>query len=429
LTFLRSIDSEESTLSGHLTSEQIGKLLAGTLSRKEARPVVAHLFTCCDTCLAALSPEPATEEDFDQPISATFEVVLGRTREIAKAKRWLEDYLLGGRRVAFLDLPLFQRKRLSTWDFCLVLLQASNSLRRDYPAQMIELAEIAVEASRLVPLAPYGLRKVRDLEARAWGELANAYRVADDLARSESALRRAFERFDRGTGDPLLLARLHDLAASLFIARRRFEDASRSLDIAYALFTDSRDRHAAGRVLISAGRLAAHLSDLEAACVRLYKGLKQIERRRDPDLVFLTLHNLLLYTFELGHFAEAWQLLQEMRPLYSMRAKRIDQTRLIWMEGRIAVALEKFEEAELALKQTKEEFQRAGLFYHAAVAGLELAAVWFRQGQTSQVKGIVGELVASFGRVRVQREALAALVMLQQALAQERASLQLIEET
>jgi hypothetical protein len=131
----------------------------------------------------------------------------------------------------------------------------------------------------------------------------------------------------------------------------------------------------------------------------------------------------------LEDFGEAWQLLQEMRPLYSIRAKRIDQTRLIWMEGRIAVALEKFEEAELTLKQTKEEFQRAGLFYHAAVAGLELAAVWFQQGKTALVKGIVGELVASFGRVRVQREALAALMVLQRALAQERASLQLIEET
>jgi tetratricopeptide (TPR) repeat protein len=416
-------------LSGHLTLEQIGKLLTGTLSRKESRPVVAHLLTCCDTCLSALSPEAATEDVYDQAISAAFEVVVGRTREIAEARRWLEDYLLGGRRIAFLKLPLYQRKQLSTWDFCLVLLQASNALRRSYPDQMVELAEIAVEASRLVPLAPHGLRKVRDLEARAWGELANAYRAADKLPRSENALAQAFERFERGTGDPLLLARLHDLAASLFISQRRFADASRSLEEAYALFGGSGDRHAAGRVLIKAGNLSNYSGNLDVACVRFYLGLKQIDRHRDSDLVFLTLHNLLETTVDSEDFTVAWQLLQEMRPLYSVRAKRIDQIKQIWMEGRIAVALKKFSEAELALKQAKEEFEEEGLFYHAAGAGLELAAVWFRQGKTGWVKGIVGELIARFSRVRVQREALAALLVLQQALAQERASIELIEET
>src|SRR5436305_3889121 len=138
--------------------------------------------------MAARCRERATEEAYDQAISAAFEVVRVRAREIDEAKRWLEDYLRGGRRTPFLELPLHQRKRLSTWGFCTVLLRASNTLRRDYPAQMVELAEIAVEASRLVPLVPYGLRRVRDLEARAWGELANAYRVADDLPRPETDL-------------------------------------------------------------------------------------------------------------------------------------------------------------------------------------------------------------------------------------------------
>jgi tetratricopeptide (TPR) repeat protein len=416
-------------LSGHLAPEQFEKMLAGKLSRREKRSLMAHLLAGCEDCKAALHPGPQPEQAYDRPILAAFETVRAQAREAAEAKRWLATYLQGGRRTPFLELPRYRRKQLATWGFCSMLLRASYALRRDYPAQMVELAEIAVEASRLVPLAPFGLRQVRDLEARALGELANACRVADDLPRAEKFLVGAFERVQWGTGDPLLLARLHDLAASLFTYQRRFEDASRSLEEAYGLFMGSGDRHAGGRVLIKVGILSFYAGDVESAWERFYQGLKQLDRRRDADLVFLALHNYLHATVDLGDFREARPLLQDLRPLYTLRAKRTDEIRLTWTEGRIAVALEDFAAAELALKQSKDEFARAGLFYHAAGAGLELAAVWFQQGKTAEVKEIVGELVATFARVRVQREALAALLVLNKALVREAASLELIQRT
>ena len=45
--------SEEGTLSQHLTSEMLGELLAGRLSRREARSVVAHLVQSCEVCIAS----------------------------------------------------------------------------------------------------------------------------------------------------------------------------------------------------------------------------------------------------------------------------------------------------------------------------------------------------------------------------------------
>src|SRR5262249_48938238 len=173
---------------------------------------------------------------------------------------WLGGYL--GRQFSYFNLPLWRRLQLATWGFCDVLLRASNALRRDYPAEMVHLAEIAVAASRLVPFPPVAptqarrhgvLKRFKDLESRACAELANAYRVADKLPRAELALNRAFGCFHVGTGDPLLLARLNDVAASLYASQRRFNEAFSCVTQAYSIFRSSGDRHSAGRVLISAG--------------------------------------------------------------------------------------------------------------------------------------------------------------------------------
>lgn len=425
-------------MSEHLTSEELAELLAGWLGRREARSIVAHLVQSCEVCIEALQPRPVEEDAYEEAISAAFEKVRARERERAAAVDWLGEYLGAGRRSSYFKLPLSRRRQLATWGFCDVLLRASYALRRDFPSEMVHLAEIAVAASRLVPFPAVVpersrrhlvLARFKDLEARASAELANAYRVADDLPRSEQAIHRAFECFHRGTGDPLLLARLNDVAASLFASQRRFAEAFACLAEAYSLFRVARDRHSAGRILISVGLFSGYAGDLEVAVERLYQGLCEIDRNRDPDLVFRALHNLVLFTVDLGDLREARQLLLLMQPIYAVRGKLLDRARLKWTEGRIAVELEILDEAEAALLEAKEFFVVAGLPYKAALTGLELAAVWFRQGKTAKVRGIVGELVGAFGRVGVQREALAAVLVLHNALLRERASLELIERT
>src|SRR4030095_16468789 len=57
----------------------------------------------------------------------------------------------------------------------------------------------------------------------AWGDLANAHRVANNLAEAEQAFGKAFEYLLQGTGDPYIKARLHDLHASFLGTRREFD--------------------------------------------------------------------------------------------------------------------------------------------------------------------------------------------------------------
>jgi tetratricopeptide (TPR) repeat protein len=422
-------------LSEHLTSEKLEELLAGRLSRREARSIVAHLVQSCEACIPALQPPPAEEEAYDEAISAAIESVQALDRERTDAITWLGGYL--GRQYSYFNLPLWRRRQLATWGFCDVLLRASIALRHDYPAQMVHLAEIAVAASRMVPFPavapdreprPGVLPRLKDLEARACAELANAYRVADNFPRAELAIDRAFGCFHVGTGNPLLFARLHDLAASLYASQRRFDEAFACVAEAYSSYSAVGDRHAAGRVLVKAGVFSLWAGKPEVAAERLLQGLQVIDRDRDPDLVFRALHNLLLAMVELGDLDEARAHLTRMQPLYAARCGRLDGARLRWTTGRLALRLEVFEIAERELTGARMSFAEHGMPYHSAVAGLELAALWFRQGETAKVQGIVGDLVRALGRA-LKREALAAILVLHKALQRERASLELIEST
>ena len=115
-------------------------------------------------------------------------------------------------------------------------LARSWSLRHDDPDEMVRLALFAtVIAGKLDPEV-HGPEVVKDLECRAWAELGNAYRVADDLDAADFALGRAAELALEGSRDELLEARLFDLQASLHGARRSFAAALQTLDVVHEIY-------------------------------------------------------------------------------------------------------------------------------------------------------------------------------------------------
>jgi hypothetical protein len=155
-----------------------------------------------------------------------------------------------------------------------------------------------------------------------------------------------------------------------------------------------------------------------------------IDPDREPQLVFSAFHNMLLFTVELEDYRWARQLLFRMRPLYALHAGKVDQMKLRWVEGKISAGLGDFERAERALSGARAGFEALALPYYAAVAGLDLCAVWYRRGgRTQQIRGLVDELVGAFRRVGVEREALAALLMLRKSLDRDEATLYTIEFT
>jgi tetratricopeptide (TPR) repeat protein len=429
-------------MTDHPSRDALSGFLLGRLAPGETKDVVAHLVRGCERCNEEMSPviqpmfrpgrdhgplAPEAESAYDDAVSRA-------CRRAAEWRRRIEEEReQAGSQIG--QLLFFGRKQdgdhreepgFWTWGLCEVLLEKSWSFRYDDPQTMLHLAELARETSDRLDSEIYGSEAVADLQARAWGELANSYRVADDLLRSEAALVQALAIRKRGSGEPLLRARLAELAATLCCHQRRFPDAFRALDLAQGLYLRHGDPHDAGRMVLQKGIYTGRSGDPEQGIRLLARSLKLIDRDRDPKLVFQILHNILLFRVELGEFRDANLQLFEMRPLYALHAGELDRVKLRWIEGRIAVGLAELDRAERAFLYVKEEFESRRLLYPGAIVSLDLASIWLQQGKTAEVRRLVAEMVEVFRARYVAREAIAALLMLREAVERDQVSLDLV---
>ena len=266
-----------------------------------------------------------------------------------------------------------------------------------------------------------------DLQARAWAELGNAYRVADDLISAEAALAHSLDLFGHGTGDPLLLARLMDLTASLYTDQRRFREANALFDLIHAIYQRNGDTHAAGRVLISKGISARAALQPESGLRLLARGISHVDAAQDPKLVFVAVHGLLGCLVDCGRMIEANEILVASRDLYALCGERLDAMRARWLEGQIASGLGDNETAERALLEARAGFEQTDLPFDKSLVSLDLAAIWLRQGRTAEIAELVNEMVGIFRSRNIQREAIAALLMLREALQKKQVTAALLQ--
>ncbi|HWM91021.1 MAG TPA: hypothetical protein VN493_09660 [Thermoanaerobaculia bacterium] len=294
-------------------------------------------------------------------------------------------------------------------------LERSVSLRYRDPAGMIRDAEAARTLVFLVPLRRYGKKVAADLRARVLAELGNAYRVADDLDMAGDTLADAAAWARRGTGDPRLLARVGDLAASLHADSRRFEEAIRVIARVRSFYEQLGDYHRAGRALIKQGIFTRESGKPLEAMALFACGLKCLEPGRDPNLELTAVHGLAYCLHEAGCSAEARELLIENQSLYESLAEPLKTVRLRWLEGKIAFALGDDLEAEVALRTARHGYQKAGKYYDVALVSLDLALVLAKEERRIELIALVDGIVPIFRRFKLQREQIAALVLLRRA--------------
>ncbi|HEX7185127.1 MAG TPA: hypothetical protein VF756_25085 [Thermoanaerobaculia bacterium] len=123
------------------------------------------------------------------------------------------DLLANGRGVVALVRD--GRMRVAGRSVYEALLARAWAVRFDNRLERTHLAELALDLALHFPPGRYGRRRTADLQARAWGEVADAYRLAGRLPEAREALREAVRRLESGTGDPGLAARLAGMEASL----------------------------------------------------------------------------------------------------------------------------------------------------------------------------------------------------------------------
>ena len=155
--------------------------------------------------------------------------------------------------------------------------------------------------------------------------------------------------------------------------------------------------------------------------------MKHLDPDLDPQLVFVSRHGLLHALTDCGEYQQASRLLLRSGLREAFAAEPINLLKLRWVEGKIHGGLGRLDTAERAFSQVRQEFLRIGQFYEAALVGIELAAVWLRQGRAPEVQELASEMHEIFDELGVEREASKAFYFVREACRTQVVNLLLIE--
>lgn len=426
----------------HPKTEAINALV-GRLPGEERR-LLRHALgcpSCREALFGALAAEMdrpagrvlawrAAGHDYGRTIDGVLEACRPRlceaAREQAEAPALLAELLRhpAERR----EVLLRNSARFRTLSVCDLLLHASREeVQRDAVASEA-LARLALLLADLLDAERAGPRILADVRGRGWALVGNARRVLSDLRAAEEAFASGEAYLREGTGDRVELARLLAFKASLRRYQRRFAEASSLLRRSLSMALEVGDRQLAGEVMVARAIVCKQVGDPAEAIDLLRRAGEVIEAEAEPRLALAARHNLIELLVEEGRLLEAQALLARSRDLYRRHAELRVRLRLVWVEGRIARDLGRLTEAAGLLGQVRQGFIEQGIGYDAAVVSLELAAVHARLGRTGEVRRLAEEMLPIFRSREVHREALAALIVFQQAAQSESATLDLVEE-
>ncbi|MEA2604408.1 MAG: hypothetical protein QOF89_5400 [Acidobacteriota bacterium] len=316
------------------------------------------------------------------------------------------------------------------WSRALAVRVCEASVKRaaHKPGEALELAELALSIAERIPGDERGRSRLRGY---CWGHIANARRVANDLAGSDEAFAQAWDLWQAGAGsDSELLGEwvLPSMEASLRRAQRRFPEALELLDRA----KDSQGGSSPAALvflLLQKEHIFEQMGDTQNALTALEKATPFVEASGDARQLFAFRFKSANHLYHLERYEEAAKLLPPVRELAVQQGNELDLLRVIWLSARVAAGQGRTEEAIAGLEQVSRDFMARELPYDAALSSLDLSVLWLTAGRTAEVR----ELAIAMGRIfkanGIDREALAALKLFCDAARQESATVELARRT
>ena len=391
---------------------------------------LTHLLSLCKTCEEEFR---AFQQEIESPLSydSALRVVpalLERhgPEEETKRAEAERDFL------QLIGLPVAKRLskiRRSNQRFRGTLLarrfldESKASMTAD-PDRADELARTAEAVLLRTPDSP-GLEDTRALAA---AYRANVARLQGnpEQARAEFLRARSIIR-SFGVADPLVYAEIDSCEAVLARELRHFQKAEELLNRSIGLYTLVRAREKTAYPLLTLGLLYYDLGEPEKAIGVTRTALGLATSRVDKRLLMSASLNLATYLCETGDYAEAAETLQEDSDLRES-TEAYFRLRVSWIEAKIARGTRNLEEAERLFLAVREEFVIHRQGYDAAMVSLDLALVYLEQGRTGELLRLAEEMHALFTAEEVHREALAALLVFEEAARKEQITAEAIRK-
>jgi tetratricopeptide (TPR) repeat protein len=408
----------------HPSDDEIEQFLAARLPPALRQQVIRHLLAGCGACsrkVAERVPGRLLEEVEEEGRRRKTDPATSRVRAVASALRrdtlWRADDRKLARTLELLDRPSQREDGLAlgrAGDLqgpALVdaLLEQARARRFHDPVSVRGLTYQAVKAAEGLRPEKHPTPLLLDLQARAWGELANAFKLNEEYGEAEAALTRARGFLRRGSGDLSILAHVALLEASLRSHQRRLIEARELLDRVRRLAPKLGDPHLAAQALLAKGALSEFDDTSSQGVLLLREGLALIDPDREPRLVAIAQHGLINALVGNQEYREAGRLMLRS----DLRRHLDDHPRIRWLEGRILGGIGQLGKAESALTQVRHDFLTQGHAFTAANAGLHLIPFLAQSGKYGQAREIAREAYGVLREGGFHREAAKARLYMQ----------------
>ena len=414
-----------------MDNEHLSRDLFRAIAARKLKPSAlvdlgfAHLLELCPTCrreFEAWQEEHGTDGktlEYSRVFTAAVVKLEGDLTHFAREERAAARDL-----ERLIELPREERKaavdRARTHfrgpHLARLLLKESQAQVTLNTQEAYHLAELARDVLNRSPASRMGY----DLLALSAGHMANARRAAGALREADSHF--AFVRFlmnREPVADIETLARIDELEGSLRKDQRRLAEAEELLRRAAKMYRTTRNPTAEGRALVNLGLVLSDKGDPGRAIKTTETALEKLAARRDSRLYLCARYNLAYFEFLSGAPDRAEEILETDAPLYAGHQEPSIALRKLWLEGNIAEARGETETAEEHYLRTREGFLAEGIGYDAAMVSMDLTLLYLASGRTSEVRRLAEEMYPIFEAEDVHREALAALMLFQEAARQE----------
>ncbi|HEY2291413.1 MAG TPA: hypothetical protein VGM86_11990 [Thermoanaerobaculia bacterium] len=391
-----------------------------------------HLLHLCPTCSAGFQAWQRRRRDTGVGYDSAFRVlplVLERHAHAVeeaqgKARKDLRDLLKLPPAERLARIQRSQSRFRSVTLAHLLVGEAKRHMPAE-PQTVYELAETAETVLLRTPNAP----GYYDALARAIAYKANALRSLGRLPEADERMRgaRSLVRNEDVT-DTLIYAEIDDLEGVLRKDQRRFKEAEELLSRAASLFELVGEKVDGARTLLTLGAMYHHRQEPGKAIETTEAALAHLSPEAEPRLYLCGRYNLALFLVEEGRFDAAADLLQADAELYARFADPWTVLRQIWLQGKIAFATWRREEAEQAFLEVRRGFIQQGNGYDAAMVSLDLALLYLKEGRTGEVQRIAAEMHTLFDAQEIHREAAAALLLFQEAAEREALTAEWVED-